>query len=151
MLNWTHNSKDILSHDDLTSDVVGFIYCIKYKDGRRYIGKKLIRSARRVKPTKAQLAIRKNYKRVEMVDLPFVNYEGSTKNSVGLEVQNKIILELCSDKINLDYCERKWLIHYDVLNSDKYLNDNIGGTYFRGKITKGMTPKEMEYILSKGE
>jgi len=137
-LNWIHNGKPIYSHEDFTEDVVGFIYKITYSCGKEYIGKKLIRSLVRVKPTKAQLAIRKNYKRMEWKNKPFKSYEGSTKNSVGLVVAQKEIIELCSDKLNLTYSEIKHQIRLDVLCDDKFINDCIGGKFYKGKIHKGL-------------
>ena len=121
-MNWIHNDKEITSHDDFTDDVVGFIYRIDYSCGKSYVGKKLVRSERRLKPTKAQLAIRKNYKRVEMKNLPFVKYNGSSKNTSGLKIAKKEIIELCSSKIDLTYCETKWLFRFDVLFDDMFLN-----------------------------
>jgi len=133
-LNWLHLGKPIYGHDDFTDDVIGFVYEITYSNGKKYIGKKLIRSMRRLKPTKAQLAIRKNYKRVEVKNLPFVKYDGSSKETDGLIIAKKEIIELCSDKINLTYCEMKHMILNNVLCDDKYLNGNILGKFFKGKI-----------------
>ena len=126
------------SHDDFTDDTIGFVYCITYTNGKKYIGEKTIRASRRLKPTKGQLAIRKNFKRVEVKNLPFAKYEGSSKETKGLTIAKKEILELCSDKVNLSYCERKWQMRLDVLVDDTYINGNIGGTYFRGRIVKGL-------------
>ena len=137
-MNWVHNGKEIRSHDDFTNDVIGFIYCITYTNGQQYIGKKLVRSYVRVAPTKAQLAIRKNYKRMEWKNKPFANYNGSSKNTSGLTITKKEIIELCSSKIDLTYCETKWLFRFDVLFNDIFLNDNIGGKFFDGKISKGL-------------
>lgn len=131
---WNHNGKDIISHSDFTDDVVGFIYCIHYSDGRKYIGKKLIRSNRRLKPTKKQLAIRKNYKRVELKNHSFVKYTGSTKLADGLEIVKREILELCSSKLGLAYQETKYLFNKNVLETDEYINENIMGKYFKGNI-----------------
>lgn len=132
--NWTHNGKDILSHDDFTDDVVGFIYCIHYTTGEKYIGKKLIRSFRRLKPTKRQLAQRKNFKRVEMTNLKFSNYTGSTKLADGLEISKREILELCSSKIGLAYQEVKYMFKYNVLETDEFINANILGKFFKGNL-----------------
>jgi len=122
------------SHDDFTDEVCGFIYLITYSNGQKYIGKKLIRSLIRMKPTKAQLAKRKNYKRIEWKNKPFARYVGSSKLSSGLTVSNKEILWLCKDKINLTYYEVKELIERDVLLDDTYLNENILGKFYKGKI-----------------
>ena len=132
-----HNGKEMLSHSDFTDDVIGFVYGIKYTDGTFYIGKKLIRSIVKLKPTKEQLKIRKNYVRKEWRDKPFAKYEGSSSNTKGLTVQSKKILELCSDKLNLTYCEIKWMMSLDVLCDDRYHNENILGKFFKGKIHKG--------------
>lgn len=131
---WIHNDKEIESHDDFTDDVVGFVYKITYTNGQKYIGKKLIRSKRRLKPTKEQLKIRKNYKRVEMKNLPFVKYAGSTKLASGLTIEKREIVELCSSKVGLAYHETKHLFDQRVLETDEYLNENIGGKFFRGNI-----------------
>jgi|SaaInlV_100m_DNA_6_1039743.scaffolds.fasta_scaffold19220_2 hypothetical protein len=138
MVNWVCNGKEMLSHDDFTDDVVGFIYLITYTNGQQYIGKKLIRSIVKLKPTKEQLAIRKNYSRKEMRNKPFVNYVGSHKTDKYMEIQSREMIEICSDKINLTYCEIKWMMKYDVLNNDKYLNGNIAGKFFQGKIKRGI-------------
>lgn len=135
-MDWLHNSKTMLSHEDFTDDVIGFVYLINYTDGKKYIGKKLIRGYRRLKPTLAQLAIRKNYVRTEMVDLPFTKYEGSSKETEGHIVLNKTILTLCDSKINLTYYEMKEMFARNVLLDETYLNKNISGKLFRGKITE---------------
>ena len=130
--------KEIASHDDFDESVVGFIYGIIYTDGTLYIGKKLIRSLVRLKPTKAQLAIRKNYKRMEWKNKPFLKYVGSSDKTKHLIVKEKKILELCKDKLNLTYCEQKWLMRLDVLCDERYHNDCVGGKFWSGRIDKGI-------------
>lgn len=133
-MNWTHNGKEMLSHGDFSDCVVGFIYRIIYDDNREYIGKKLIRSNRKLKPTKKQLAIRKNYKRVERIDLKFTDYEGSSKNTVGLIISKKEIIELASSNRQLTYLESKTLFQLNVLEDDRFLNQNILGRFFKGNL-----------------
>ena len=140
-MHWLHNNKEMKSHDDFSDDVVGFIYRISYTNNKVYIGKKLIRSLVRVKPTKAQLAIRKNYKRMEWKNKPFAKYNGSSKESVGLTIAKKEIIELCSDKINLTYAEMKHQVMCSVLTDDTYINANIAGKFFRGKIKSEVIDK----------
>ncbi len=64
-------------------------------------------------------------------------YIGSSKLTKGMTVKKKTIIEICSDKINLTYCEQKWLMRKDVLIDDVYLNDCVGGKFYAGKIVKG--------------
>ena len=49
---WSYKDHPVTSHDDLPEEITDIVYCIGYTDGKRYIGKKSIRSERRVKPTK---------------------------------------------------------------------------------------------------
>ncbi len=64
-------------------------------------------------------------------------YIGSSKDTKDFTVASKEILEVCYDKINLTYCEVKWMIKLDVLIDEKFVNSNILGKFFVGKITKG--------------
>lgn len=130
--------KEILSHDDFADDVVGFIYRITYTNKQHYIGKKLIKSVVKLKPTKKQLATRKNYSRREMRNKPFVQYIGSHKTDKNMQIKSREIIEVCSDKINLTYCEIKWMMKYHVLNRKNYINENIAGKFFQGRIKRGL-------------
>lgn len=128
-MNWVFEDKEVKSHDDLHPDCTDFVYLITYTDGRKYIGKKRVRSIRRKKPTKAQLAIRKNYARKEMTNLPFVNYVGSHDIS-DLVIEKKEILYQCSTAKAATYIESALLFEKDAIFIDDYINKNIGGVYF---------------------
>jgi len=132
------NGLEMMNHECFTSDVIGFVYRITYTNGKEYIGSKLIRSLVRLKPTKEQLSIRKNFVRKEWKNKPYAKYIGSSKNTSGLAIASREIIEVCSNKINLRYCETKWLFREDVLFGEKYLNENINGTYFKGRIEEGL-------------
>lgn len=64
-------------------------------------------------------------------------YNGSSKDVVGFKIKSKKIVEICYDKINLTYCELKWMMRKDVLVDDTYVNSNMLGKFFAGKISKG--------------
>ena len=64
-------------------------------------------------------------------------YVGSSKDTKGFKVGSKVILEICYDKINLTYCEIKWMVRKDVLVDDDFVNSNILGKFFAGRISKG--------------
>lgn len=129
-MNWEYKNTTVTSHDDLHEDCQVFVYELTYADGRKYIGKKQVRAMRRKKPTKKQLSIRKNYKRVEMTNLPFANYEGSLENIDLPVVVKKEILYQCSNKISATYMETALLFKTDAVISKKYLNRNIMGKFF---------------------
>ena len=128
-MSWTFEDKEVKSHEDLHPDCTDFVYLITYEDGRKYIGKKRVRSIRRKKPTKAQLAVRKNYARKEMTNLPFVNYEGS-HDVTGLVVKTKEILYQCSTAKAATYLESALLFEHDAIFRDDFVNKSIGGVYF---------------------
>jgi hypothetical protein len=127
---WTYDGKDILSHNDLPEETTDIVYRINYTDNTSYIGKKTIRADRRLKPTKEQLAIRKNYKRVESKLLPFKDYIGSSKENDGKDIRNKVILFCCSNKRTATYLESKLLFMHNVLENDIFNNKNILGSFY---------------------
>jgi len=134
MINWTYKEKEVLSHDDLPDNCTDFVYELKFDDETKYIGKKTVRAMRRLQPTKAQLAIRKNYKRVELKDLPFAKYVGSSDENNDKVLVSKTILYLSSNKKTASYIETALLFGNDVLFTDEYTNKNISGTYFDNSL-----------------
>ena len=130
MVNWLYRDKEILKHSDLDDRCTDFVYEISYEDGTKYIGKKTVRANRRVQPTKAQLAIRKNYKRVEHKDIPFAKYIGSSSENEGKTVVKKEIIFQCSNKQTASYLEVKLLFITGAIEQDGYNNKNISGRYF---------------------
>ena len=107
------------------------------------------RIQKRVKMTADDLAnrtpaqVKKNVKN-KMVEFEMVikendwrKYNGSSKEVKGFKIESKHILEICYDKLNLTYCELKWQLRKDVLVDDDYVNSNILGKFYVGKISKG--------------
>ena len=134
MVPWTYNNKEVTGHSFFDESVVGFIYKIDYSNGQSYVGSKLIRSMTKLKPTKEQLAIRKNYVRKEMRDKHFMKYIGSSEKTKGLHIISREILEVCSSRRALTYKEAYWLFHLKVLEKDNYINKNILGRFFKGNL-----------------
>jgi len=139
---WVYNGKVIKSHDDLLENCSSFVYIITYTNGQQYIGKKQTKSVRKRPPLKGKKRCRR-----KLVNLPFINYEGSSEHTEGLTVDKKEILYQCSSKNAASYLETALLFHYDALFDDKYLNRNINGTYFDScldGLLKGPTEAETE-------
>jgi len=128
---WRYRDKPIRTHSDLPEGTTHIVYRLTFSDSMMYFGYKTIRSERRLKPTKAQLAIRKNYKRVEWKDLPFVDYKGSSKENKDKTVVDKEILCCTSNKRTATYLETKLMFSFSVIENDElYTNANIGGKWF---------------------
>lgn len=138
---WKYKSKPINSHDDLLPNCTDIVYVITYESGKKYIGKKAVRSMRRLKPTKEQLKIRKNYKRVELKNLPFIKYEGSSSETENEIVQHKEILYQCSTRKAATYIECAMLFGEHAIFDENYLNKNISGTFFDSDL-KGLLDQE---------
>lgn len=137
---WVYKERKIESHDDLLPECTDIVYLITYTDGRKYLGKRAVRSVRRLKPTKAQLKVRKNYARKELVNIPFTKYEGS-HGIEGLEIAEKEILYQCSTRKSSTYIESALLFEYDAIFDPTFLNKNIGGTFFDSDL-KGLLDNE---------
>ena len=124
---------------------VGFVYKMNYKseDGQyySYIGKKNFYSRRKKKFGKKALAAitDKRTKKYEMVTkLDYEDYFSSNKQMKQAHKDGKMIhrtiLKICFTKAELTYQETKYQFKYEVLERDWYLNGNILGRFYKGKI-----------------
>jgi hypothetical protein len=126
---WTCNGNPVDSHDDLHPDCTDFVYVITYANQRQYIGKKAVRAIRRKPPLKGK----KRNRRI-MTNLPFKNYQGSHEEAKVLVPVSKEILFQCSQRKAATYLEMELLVENEAIFLDKYLNENIGGTFFKNSL-----------------
>ena len=124
---------------------VGFVYIMNYlaDDGQMYyyIGKKNFFSKRKKKFGKKKLAAMtdKRAKKYEIVKkLDYENYFSSNAEikkayKEGRQI-HRTILKICFTKTELTYQEAKYQFIYEVLEKDWYLNGNILGRFYKGKI-----------------
>lgn len=117
----------------------GFIYLVEYENGKKYIGKKNFHSYRKKPLTKKELSFitdkrLKSY-RVVKTESNWRAYTGSCSLSKGLKLKEKRIIHVCKEKIDLTYWESFYLFTKEVLFDDTYLNQNLEGRYFSGKLT----------------
>ena len=142
-MKWVYSGFEVPNH---APSNYGFVYLITYSDRRMYIGKKKFYQTKTMKPLKSGVnrvggkffnkIVNRKVTKFESVttENDWRTYVGSSKNSKTLKVVKKEILQLYNDSINLTFGEIEWLVKSDVLRSDMYLNDNIAGKFFRGKI-----------------
>lgn len=150
MKGWWFNRKKF-KDEDIPEGAVGFIYLIKVtldERQRMYIGKKNFYSNRKVKKGKKELAAmedKRGSKHKIVSKLNYADYCSSNKQikeavKNGVEIK-KYILRICYSKMELTYQETRYLFKLDVLDDDKYLNDNILGRFYRSKLKQSKDEK----------
>ena len=138
-MEWVYKGKIVT---DLSDEVFGFVYCITYTDGTKYIGKKQVISEVTLpalksgvqRPNSRRIGKNKNGKRVhyDVVTKPMKwrDYEGSTQFSEGKTIADKEMLEVAHSKRYLTYLEAKYQFSLGVLEDETYLNSNILGRFY---------------------
>lgn len=119
---WLYNDEPFTSDD--IGDNVGFVYLLTDPNGKKYIGKKLFVSKRRLPPLKG-----KTRRRTVIKESDWKDYYGSSEEVKGL-VEDKVhfkreILHLCPTKGILSYLEAKEQFDRNVLLTDDYYNGII--------------------------
>ena len=112
---------------EMIEDYVGFVYLITDKsNNKKYVGKKLLTSKRKLAPLKG-----KTRKRTVVKETDWQKYYGSSEE-VKLMVEEKgadnfhrEILYVCMSKGQLGYLEAKYQFEHDVLLRDDYYNGII--------------------------
>jgi len=133
---WYYGDDEFTS--EMIGDYVGFVYVITDLINRKkYVGKKLFKSTRRIAPLKGKTRKRKVTKESDWQD-----YFGSSEEvkliveERGRESFHREILHLCNTKGELSYLEAKEQFDREVLLSDDYyngiINCKIHRTHVRG-------------------
>jgi len=116
-----------LAQEKIDEGYIGFVYEITDSlNGKKYIGKKILTSLRKLPPLKG-----KTRKRKKWVHSDWETYYGSSetvKTLVQLRQPDFIrrILHLCKSKGELSYMEAKEQFDNDVLLTDDFYNEFIG-------------------------
>jgi len=149
---WYFNDKEFDPENFDFESLVGFVYCITdLHNNKKYIGKKTFWSTKRLKPLKG-----KSRKRVVKKESDWREYHGSNDEvkllveTHGTERFKREILRLCKSKGEMTYFEMKEQIDREVLFSDEYYNEFIGGKihskHVKGIITRGDTHDQSERV-----
>ena len=122
---WTYNGEEFTS--DMIEDYVGFVYIVTMKNtGKKYLGKKLFMSTRRLAPLKG-----KTRKRKVVKESDWMTYYGSSEEvkllveELGPDNFDREIVHLCNKKGEMSYMEAKLQFDYGVLLSDEWVNGII--------------------------
>jgi hypothetical protein len=137
---WYYNRKPF-DKELIPEGAVGFIYVMRLTiDGEEklYIGKKAFYSVQKIKLGKKEEALRTDKRLKQYKVVSKLNYENyySSNAKIKEAVKNKVpvmrvILKICYSKTELTYEEVKYQFKFDVLGSDRFLNDNILGKFYR--------------------
>jgi hypothetical protein len=122
------------------TEYYGYIYMtVHTKTGRTYIGKKAFQHTTNKKLGKKELAElpvargKKPTKKQVIKESDWKTYYGSA-NEIKLlpkDEMKRYVIMLCKTKKQLTYCETKYLFQYNVLEDDRFINDNILGKFYR--------------------
>jgi poly-gamma-glutamate capsule biosynthesis protein CapA/YwtB (metallophosphatase superfamily) len=100
-------------------------HILRDEDGKIITGK----AARKTARARGLKAKAEEYEEV-VTDKPFLNYEGSCKDTEGLVIAAKEILYQCNNKRTATYLEAKVLFDSDALTDPIWINSNILGSFF---------------------
>lgn len=131
---WHYKGQRITSIDDLPLKAVGFVYRItNQRTQKHYIGKKILKNKRTRPPLKGY-----KRKRVDYVESNWMKYTGSNKETKTWNVEDcyREILYICYNKTMMSYYETKLQFTNEVLEDNRFLNDNILGKYYKERIQK---------------
>lgn len=122
---WYYKDKEFTS--DMIEDNIGFVYLItNVENEKKYIGKKLFKSKRRLPPLKG-----KSRKRIKILESDWKTYCGSSLETqslveeYGLDIFKREIIHLCKTKGEMSYRELKEQVDREVLFRDDYYNNII--------------------------
>lgn len=122
---WHYNGKEFTSDD--IGDYIGFVYVITDKSNdKKYVGKKIFQSKRRLKPLKGM-----KRRRTKIVESDWQTYYGSSDEvkslveELGGDNFHREILHLCKSKGEMSYLELREQMDREVLLNDDYYNGII--------------------------
>jgi hypothetical protein len=122
---WYYKGKEFTS--EMIGDYIGFVYVITdLSNNKKYVGKKLLQSKRKLPPLKG-----KTRKRTVIKESDWQSYFGSSDEvkaileEKGADNFHREILHLCNTKGELSYMELKEQMDREVLLNDDYYNGII--------------------------
>lgn len=119
---WYYKGEEFTS--EMIGDYIGFVYILTDKsDNRKYVGKKIFQSKRKLKPLKG-----KTRRRTVIKESDWQTYYGSSDETKAIveehggERFHREILHLCKSKGVMSYLELVEQIERKVLLNDEYIN-----------------------------
>ena len=137
-MSWIYNGV-VFTEEMIPESAIGFIYIMEATIDNKavaYIGKKNFFADVKTKLSKKALPTdkrKKTYKRVRKST--YQNYYSSNDvlkqaHKDGIVIKRSI-LKICYSKSELSYNETKYQFKFEVLESDRWLNGNILGKFYK--------------------
>lgn len=133
---WYYKGKEFTS--EMIEDNIGFVYMLTDKsNNKKYVGKKIFVSKRRLKPLKG-----KTRRRTVIKESDWQTYYGSSDEvkqiveEKGGENFHREILHLCKSKGELSYMELYEQIQRHALISDEYYNGIVQAKIHRSHVKR---------------
>ena len=140
-MSWLHKGS-VFKDEHIPTGAVGFIYIMTAIIGNQsiaYIGKKNFYASKKKKLSKKNLPTDKRKK--DYVRVSKTSYQDYYSSNEALKqahrsgaIIKREILKICYSKSELTYEEVKHQFLYEVLEKQEYLNGNILGRFYKGKI-----------------
>lgn len=137
----TQTVEDLINDSNFDiNEYIGYIYITYHiPTGRQYIGKKNFFHTLNKKLGKKELAEipvtrgKRPSKKSVTKESDWKTYYGSSTEIKSLPKEEMLrhVLKLCKTSKQLTYWETKYLFQYNVLEDDRYINDNILGKFYR--------------------
>lgn len=142
---WLYEDKEFTS--EMIGDYMGFVYVITDKSNeKKYVGKKLFKSKRRLPPLKG-----KTRRRIKVVETDWQDYFGSSDEvkmlveERGRENFVREILHLCNTKGEMGYLELYEQMTRNVLLRSDYYNGIVQAKIHRSHV------KNLSWLLDENK